>query len=144
MKTKSTNTKHNLPGFYTINGKITSMVFKAFCNYDFCPLQSISSISKVVIKKKILVFIPKTHIHLDDTKRTEQGAPTPTPPTHGRAPQPAPHCHAGWVRTRNQIIALILAKNNLSGLAGSSFQLRADFQHGYADTITVLGTSRPA
>lgn len=144
MKTKSTTTKCNLPGFYTIKQQNHFHGVQSSLLLWLLPLAVISSISKVVIKKNILVLIPETHIHPDDTKRTEQGAPTPTPPRHGRAPQPAPHCHTGWVHTRNQITAPILAKNTLSGLAGSYFQPRSDLQQGCADTVMALGTSRPA
>lgn len=45
---------------------------------------------------------------------------------------------------KNQMIALILAKSNLSGLAGSYFQLGYDFQQRCPDTVTTRGTSGPA
>lgn len=50
----------------------------------------------------------------------------------------------GATPKKTQMIALILAKKNLSGLAGSYFQLRSDFQQHCPDTVTTLGTSGPA
>lgn len=116
------------------------MVFKAFYYYHFCPLQSISCISKVVIKRNVL--IPENHGHPDDTKQTKKrGIHSWLTRTH----QLAPCCHVGWGHTKKtQMIALILAKKNLSGLAGSYFQLRSDFQQHCPDTVTTLGTSGPA
>lgn len=123
--------------FTPSNGKITSMVFKAFYYYHFCPLQSISCISKVVIKRNVL--IPENHGHPDDTKQTKKrGIHSWLTRTH----QLAPCCHVGWGHTKKtQMIALILTKKNLSGLAGSYFQLRSDFQQHCPDKVTTLGTS---
>lgn len=117
------------------------MVFKVFYCYDFCPLQSISCISKVVLKRNTMVLIPKYHSHLDDIKQTKKAASTPgsweplnlypAATLDGTTPKKKKNCTD-------------LAKNNLSGLAGSCFQLGSDFQHCCPDTVTTLGTSGPA
>lgn len=98
MKTKSTTNKPNLPGFTQANGKTTSMVFKAFCYDDFCPVQSISTLSKGVINKPFSVSLQKpTSIRMTPSERDTQ------PNTSQGRESPSTCCHAGWVHTKNQI-----------------------------------------
>lgn len=76
---QSPQPKHHLPGFHTIKWQNSwcSILFKAFYYYAFCPLQSISCISKVALKRNILVLILENHSPPDDTKQTKKGTSTP-------------------------------------------------------------------
>lgn len=100
------------------------MVFKTFYYYDFCPLQSISCISKVVLKRNILVLIPENHTHPNDTKQ-KKGHP---PLAHENPATCILLPHWMGPHQKKGITALILAKKNFSGLAGSYFHLGSDFQ----------------
>lgn len=139
MKTKSTNTKPNLQGFTQANGKTTSMVFKAFCYNDFCPVQSISTLSKGVINKLFWVSFQKpTSIRMTPSER-DKGHPTEHLPGPGEPLNPHPAATPGGSTPKTRLAV----KKNLS-VFSSYFQLRRDFQQGCADTVAALGTRRPA
>lgn len=97
MKTKSTQPERHLPGFHAIKWQNHFHGVQGFYYYDFCPVQSISCISKVVLKRNILVLIPENHGHPDDTKQTKKrGIYT----WLRRTPQPVHCCHTGWGRMK--------------------------------------------